>query len=360
MIRKENHTMSFCKYCGNRLAENASFCSKCGNPVSSVELQPSQVTSLQPQSEVSELWCYMETARELPFVGDVMIEVSAEQDRLNKYLRQFHLYVNKLMRGFQQDYRRYCSTVEGYIENFVNLNGQYAKETADEAAGLLFSHGIYSYTTQDLLEMLLDSPVFDSLSKFHENNFDLAESYLQDNYNRAVNKANRMPQQVFFGTGLGGMALSYGLSAATSAIQNRRANKMIANSQRLTPAQEREFLSIVKEADAMFLVWDELVNIGYIAYRLIAEINESFLVWPYQEDIDNATRIFENMQNPRFPQEQLVSAAKYVLEVYPYIAGLYSFLRQRFGNTPQIYRLEQYFYDPQIFLFPGVFPEYGE
>ncbi len=313
----------------------------------------------QRVSGITGLQKYTGTARRLPFLGGTTIEVSAAEDATAEYFRQLHLYVNGRMRSFQQDYRRYCTTFEGYIENFIDVNGIYGREVADESVSLLFSYGYYNFTSQDILTMFLESPVFKALDEFHESNLDLANAYLEDNYNQAVNKANRMPRQTFFGMGLGGMLVSYGLSAATGAMQNKRANKLIAKSQKLTRAQEREFFSVVKEVDVMFLVWDELLNIGNTVLILLAELDEDAIAWPSQEQIDEAKRIFENMQNPRFPQGQLVSAAKYVMELCPYINELYPFLRQRFGNLPQIYQLEQYFVDPKINMFDQVFPEYS-
>lgn len=350
--------MSFCVNCGNQLAENASFCSRCGKPVRSRNTQANQMTPRQAVSNVSAVQQYFGRARQLPFVGGLTIDVSETQDATNEYLRQFQLLVNRLMRSFQQEYRRYCSTVEGYINNFVDVNGKYFREVADEAIGLLFSYGYYHFTVVDIMELFQKNPAFKALDEFHESNLDLANAYLQDNYNRAVDKANRMPEQAFFGTGLGGMVLSYGLAAATGAIQNKRANKMIANSQKLTPAQEREFFSAVREADVMYFVWNELLNVGNTVLCLLAELEGDLVAWPLQDEIDDAYRVFENMQNPRFPQDQLAYASKNVLEHFPYFPELYTFLRQKFGNTPQIFRIEQYFYDPTIHLFSQVFPEY--
>ncbi len=351
--------MLFCNNCGKQLDENARFCSSCGKPVSSRNVQPKQMTQQQRVPAASGIRKYLGTARSLPFIGNLTIEVSAGRDAMNEYYRQILQYVNCLMRSFQREYRLYCTTFDGYMENFADVNGKYVREVADEAVGLLFAYDCYHYTVQDILTYFQDTPAFKALDEFHESNLELGNAYLQDNYNRAVSKADRMIRPTFFGAGLGGMMLSYGLAAATGAMQDKRANKMIAQSQKLTPAQEREFFSIVKEADVMYFVWDELINIGTVVLRILAEINEALVYWPYQKEIEEANRIFENMQNPRFPADQLIGAAQYVLETFPYIEQLYPFLRQRFGNIPQISRIEQYFFDPQIHLFPWVFPEYS-
>ncbi|MBR5932017.1 MAG: zinc ribbon domain-containing protein [Lachnospiraceae bacterium] len=350
--------MPFCMNCGNRLAETARFCSRCGTPVGSQNVQPKQVAPQQNVSAFSGIQKYTGTEKRLPFIGDLAIEVSAAKDATNEYIRQFHLYVNRLMRSFQQEYRLNCATVEGYMDSFADVNGKYVRDVADEAIGLLFSYGYYHYTAQDILGFLQETPAYKALDAFHDSNLELGNAYLQDNYNQALSKVNRMPNQTFFGTGIGGMMLSYGLSAATGAMQNKRADKMIARSQKLTRAQEQEFFTIVKEADVMYFVWDELLNVGNTVFSLLAELEPDLIAWPYQEQIDEANRVFENMQNPRFPQDQLASAAKYVLEEFPYIPDLYPFLRQVFGNTSQINYIEQYFDDPKIRLFSQVFPEY--
>ncbi|MDO4735140.1 MAG: zinc ribbon domain-containing protein [Lachnospiraceae bacterium] len=350
--------MAFCTNCGKPLAENACFCSACGKATGIPAVRAGQVTVQKNTAPVFGLRKYTGVSRRLPFVGNLSIEVSAPKDAMNEYVRQFHGYVNSLMRNFQRDYRQYCSTFDGYIDVFVDVNGTYVRAAAQEAVGLLLSYGYYHYTEQDLLNYFQDTPAFKALDEFHESNLELANAYLEDNYNQAVNKINNMPNQTFFGMGLGGMALSYGLSAMTGAMQNKRANKMIENSRKLTPAQEREFFSIVREADVMFFVWDELNNVGNTAISLLADMESGSVDWPFQPEIDEAMRIFENMKNPRFPQDQLAVTAKRVLEEFPYIGDLYPFLKQRFGDTPQIRQIEQYFFDPQLYRFFRIFPEY--
>ena len=350
--------MAFCTNCGKPLPENARFCSACGKATGIPAARAGQMTSNQYASAVAGIRKYTGVSRQLPFIGDLSIEVSAPKDAMNEYVRQFHYYVNSLMRNFQRDYRQYCSTVNGYLDVFVDINGTYVRAAAQEAVGLLLSYGYYHYTEQDILNYFQDTSAFKELDKFHESNLELANAYLEDNYNQAVNRINNMPNQTFFGMGLGGMALSYGLSAVTGAMQNKRANKMIENSGKLTPAQEMEFFSIVREADVMFLVWDELINVGNTAISLLADMNSGSVDWPFQTEIDEALRIFENMKNPHFPPDQLAAAAKRVLEEFPYIGDLYPFLKQRFGDTPRIRQLEQYFFDPRLYRFFRIFPEY--
>lgn len=344
--------------CGSRLSESDRFCAKCGSPVSRQNDQQDHSIQEQSGAIVYGVHKYEGTAKRLPFVGGLTIDVSAAKDATNEYQRQFKNYVNERMRSFQQEYRLKCRTFDGYMDNFVEINADYVREMEDVAVGLLFSYGHYHYTVQDILNYLQETPAFKKVEEFHENNMELGRAYLQDNYDQAVSRANRMPAQTFFGTGLGGMAMSYGLSAATGAIQNKRANKLIANSQKLTKAQEKEFFSIVREADVMYIVWDELINVGNTALNILAQLDDELVAWPYQHQIDEAFRIFENMQNPRFPQDQFVAAAKFVLEEFPYISQLYPLLRQKLGNMPQIDQIEQYFYDPDVNLFFRVFPEY--
>ncbi len=358
--------MAFCMYCGNQIDRNLQFCNRCGKPTGAPSARPAQNTMRPVQNNVRQappaftgIHKYTGVNREFSFVDSLTINVPANKDAFNDYALQFHNFANIRVRSFQQEYRRYCTNFYGYMEIFSDINGKYVCEFLNEAVGLLISCGYYRYTTDDIIKILVETPGFKNLDEFHERNMALGNALLQENFDRAVDRVNNMSSPVFFGTGLGGMAMSFGLSAASGAIQNRKANRIIENSKRLTPAQERDFFSTFTERDVMYHVWDELVQVGNSALFILAENNENEVYFPYQEDIDDTSRLFQNMQNPRFPRNQIPGAAKYILDTFPYLSDLYPFLKQCFGDTPQIRQLENYFYPPRVRRFNFAFPEYS-
>ena len=271
-------------------------------------------------------------AKTFPFM-EKSINVHENLDAFNTYRT---IFLNLARRCADKAKQEYADTVHDYVtfmELFPQIYDSNLYPLIKKAMDVLLSEGLFSVT-------------FETFAHYQKSNYHKAI----DDYGTMVGSTNlTIEQNRDFAAGV----LSTASKHMGSQLDNDTAKSLFdkfaasqtsqaVNKTGITAEQQVELYNRLNLDNLFLRIYLDYVN---VLTSLISVLNKNGKnVWFLTKQAAESTKnIFQNLNNPSFPQDKVLEVFIELIETNPYNPEYYQFMESKFGDTEETRAIREYF-----------------
>lgn len=277
-------------------------------------------------------------SKTFPFCGKTLT-INANVDVLNTYRLKYRALAMKYADKFEKKYNLRISDLDTFIEFFPKIYYSNLDYLLKISMDIFVSEGVWTVT-------------YDSFKEKHINDFHLGI----DDYNAMVksikvteqNNQNAVKGAMGFvphlrGGGFGLKGAMKGIATATAFNVARDAIESSAmKTTNLKPNQKNELYNRINFQNLFYRVFLDYWQV-YLSLAIILKNNGKDIWFPSKESTQQASNIFQNLSNPRFPQERLAEVFLQILSTNPYKIEYHKFMVSKFNENNEASDIANYF-----------------
>ena len=254
-------------------------------------------------------------------------------DAFNYYRKKFKEFAKIKANDLRGEYCATIRDLDSFLVVFPEIYAKHRKPLLDAAMDLFCKADIYDVSAQQFEES--HTADFCLCGEDVDIMIDSFNKTIEANQDRKINMYNMMPGMVF--RGLGGFAAALAVNVAVHKI----AEADIRNAN-VTPAQRMELFGRINFAALMeraFLdYWRVFLSFTYNIHQ------RGLRMWyPTERNNTSASGLFQNLVSGRVPADRIPSQIVLLLSLNPYQDQHKDYLIGRFGRTPEINAIVEYF-----------------
>ena len=361
----------YCNKCGQKLSNDAKFCVGCGTKIAiKTQISNTQANDFNVTSSNSGISIQNNTPIDLndlrnsivncfnsmhydpkDYFGkiegqnkslaflDKNIIVSAEKDAFNSYRLAFRNLAIKYSNKFIYEYNILVNNLESFVEYFPDIylsNLEYLIRISTDvfAAENVWTQTYDTFLQQHLADFHLAMDDYNTILE----SIDLT---VEKNRNTTARRMSYLPRFGVAGFGLAGMVKSAAIAVGMNAVRGKIIESK-TKAAKLGAKQKNELFHRIEPEKFFHRVFLDYWRVFLSVVYQLREKNKN-VWWVLQTTADKAYNMFQNLSNPRFPQNQIVDTLMQIIDMYPYEAAFHRYMMNRFGDTKQIAAIRNYF-----------------
>lgn len=306
-----------------------------------IENEKTKNNEQNPTQEItSDTWGeIVGTARKFPLC-DKELEVSENMDIFNSYRLKFRELASICADNARKEYDKKVQNLLTYLEFFPKIYNSHLGILIKKALDIFISEGIWTVTE-------------DSFTQKHLADFHLAidtfsvtlesiELTSQANRRRMANIMSFIPNLSGGGFGLKGAVKGIAAATAFNIVRDGAEAELINIASNINQAQQYELYCRIVPDNLFELVFTDYWRV-FLSLVYLLNQNGKSIWWPTIEATQQANNIFQNMSNPKFPQNKLLDVFLDILKVNPYNAEYHKFMISQFGENEETSTIKNYF-----------------
>ena len=304
------------------------------------ETRNSAAIDVEMNPEEQELWEPIKGSEKTFSFNGEELHVPENMDIFNTYRMRFRDLASKYTDIAEAEYKKKVHDLVTFMEFFPRIYSSHLQTLAQKATDIFITEGIWSITA-------------DSFLKEHTENFHLALNDLntmaesirltvEGNVQGVAKIASFVPNMQGFGFGLKGAVKGMAMAEAFNFVRDGIESKSVQSAMNIKHAQQHELYQRIKPELLFQNVHADYWNIFLtIVWKLRG--NKRDIWWPKTELEQQANGIFQNLSNPNFPQDKIVSVVLGLLKLNPYNEDYHKYMVSRFGDTEEVMAIRNYF-----------------
>ncbi len=301
------------------------------------EKQKSQNNDTQVDKD-NDIGVIQGTVKTFPVLGKVL-EVPESMDILNTYRLKYRQIAIKYANRAEQEYNTKVHDLETFLEFFPKIYSANMEPLLKISMDIFVSEGIWTVTYDSFKKQYTDA--YHLALDDYNTTLKSIELTIQANQQSVSNVMGFLPHLRGGGFGLKGAMKGIAQATAFNLVRDGIESSAIRGSN-IKPEQQRELYSRINSKILFNNVFTDYWRMFLIVIDILKSNGKN--IWlPTNESVNQARNIFENLSNPKFPQERILDVMLDILKTNPYNTNYYKFMISKFGETEEIVAIKDYF-----------------
>lgn len=304
-------------------------------------ISKSKATAKEPAEEIdTEDWGEINGKDRQFVLCSETLQIPYSMDAFNTYRLKYYDLAAKCTELARVEYNKKVQNLTTYLEFFPVIYKNYLNVLVRQALDILVVEGIWTVTEESFLSQHLKD--FHSAIDQYNVTIESIELTSQANQGKISSVMSFVPNLSGGGFGLKGAAKGIAKATAFNLVRDGAEASLLKGASQVNLAQQNELYQRINP-DNLF----EFVFVDYwrVMLSLISTLvnNGKEIWWPDENLTQQASNVFKNLSNPRFPQEQLISVFLQILSIHPYNIEYHRFMVRKFGDNEETQAIRNYF-----------------
>lgn len=266
--------------------------------------------------------------------------ISPNMDIFNTYRKKFNELAQICADNARKEYDKKVQNLTTYLEFLPDIYAKHLKPIAKRAIDILISENIWSETLDSFISNHVDR--FNLVMKEYSNITESIELTVQKNQGAVSSVMSFVPNLAGGGFGVKGAAKGIATATAFNLIRDGAEAGMLKGASQLSYAQQEELYQRVNPDNTFHNVFLDYWRV-FLSLIMTLNNNKKGIWVPTDKSAEEARNIFQNLSNPRFPQNQLLDVFLDILKTNPYDEEYQNFMIEKFGDTEETREIKNYF-----------------
>lgn len=266
-----------------------------------------------------------------------VITVPKNLDSCIQYRNEFKTAAKYYAERFAFKYQNCVQDFDTLIHYFSDMYFEGLKPMLERAYSLLLPFGVFSASYESFYSRQIETYQRAISSYEKMSGVELSKNQTAEQAGNMVGGAVRLR-----GGGFGLKGAAKGIAKAEAINFGMSAlGKFVAQQSKMTQEEKATVFASFKQDVFFQEVYSDYYNTFFTMVQTLADNNELNGVRTIPDAEYNT--MIQNLQNPMFPQDKMVSALVKLISIYPFAPVTFELLQHKFGHTEEVEQITNYF-----------------